>query len=144
MLAPSLLRLTAIRFSNWTLAVIVLMQHPLWWKDGSVLYYCCWSSPVQSFSGPSPAVPTTTFYSLRFETPPNLESKISVFISPRNKVSQLYPKALGSLFVAFYDTQEYAGRIWTRLHIGPTRSPQMSSRELLGTDHAENTAPLLL
>jgi hypothetical protein len=34
----------------------------------------------------------------------NLEGQIPVFISPRNRVAQLYPEALGSLFVAFYDS----------------------------------------
>jgi hypothetical protein len=29
---------------------------PLWRQDWSVVYNCCWSSPAQSFSGPSPAV----------------------------------------------------------------------------------------
>jgi hypothetical protein len=35
----------------------------------SVVYNCCWPSPPQSFLGPSPAGPITTFYCLRFETP---------------------------------------------------------------------------
>jgi hypothetical protein len=35
----------------------------------------------------------------------NLEGQVPVFISPRNKVTRLYPRALGSLFVAFYDSQ---------------------------------------
>jgi hypothetical protein len=48
------------------------MLHPLSREDGCVVYNCCWSSPVQSFSGPSPAVLMTTFYCLRFETPPTL------------------------------------------------------------------------
>jgi hypothetical protein len=34
----------------------------LWREDGSVVYNCCWSSPEQSFPGPSPV-----FYYLRFE-----------------------------------------------------------------------------
>jgi hypothetical protein len=34
-------------FFNWTLAVIVLMQHDLWWKAGSVLYNSCWPSFLQ-------------------------------------------------------------------------------------------------
>jgi hypothetical protein len=33
-------------FSNWIRAVIVFMQHPLSWEDGSVVYNCCWSSPA--------------------------------------------------------------------------------------------------
>jgi hypothetical protein len=36
----------------------------------------------------------TTFYCLRFETPQNLEGQVPVFISPRNRVAQLYPQAL--------------------------------------------------
>jgi hypothetical protein len=56
-------------FSNITLSVIVLIQHPLWREDGSVIYNCCWSSPVQSYSGQCPMGLMTTFYCLRFETP---------------------------------------------------------------------------
>jgi hypothetical protein len=48
----------------------------------------------------------------------NLEGHIPVFISPRNRVAQLYPQALGSLFVASYDSQGYGGGIRTRLHTG--------------------------
>jgi hypothetical protein len=49
---------------------------------------------------------------------PNLEGQVSVFISPRNRVTQLYPQALGSLFVASYDSQSYCGGIRTHLHAG--------------------------
>jgi hypothetical protein len=45
---------------------------------------------------------------------PNLEGQVPEFISPRNKVSRLYPQALGSLFVASYDSQGYGGGIRTR------------------------------
>jgi hypothetical protein len=38
---------------------------------------------------------------------PSLEGQARVFISLRNRVTQLYPKALGSLFVASYDSQGY-------------------------------------
>jgi hypothetical protein len=48
---------------------------------------------------------------------PNLEDQIPVFISPRNRVAQLYSQALGSLFVASYDSQGYGGGIWPRLHM---------------------------
>jgi hypothetical protein len=33
-----------------------------------------------------------------------------------DRAAQLYPQALGSLFVAFYDSQSYGGDILTRLH----------------------------
>jgi hypothetical protein len=45
----------------------------------------------------------------------NLEGQVPVFISSRNRVSQLYPQALSSLFVASYDSQ---GGIRPRLHTG--------------------------
>jgi hypothetical protein len=49
---------------------------------------------------------------------PNLEVQVRVFISPRNRVAQLYPQALGSPFVASYVSQGYGGGIRTRLHAG--------------------------
>jgi hypothetical protein len=52
--------------------------HSLWREDGCVVYNCCWPSPAQSFSGPSPVGLATIFNSLKFET---------------------------SLFVASYDSQ---------------------------------------
>jgi hypothetical protein len=53
---------------------------------------------------------------------PNLEGQVPVFIYPRNRVAQLYPQALGSLFVASYDSQDYGGGILARLHAGMTIS----------------------
>jgi hypothetical protein len=46
----------------------------------------------------------------------NLEGPVPVFISPKNRVVQLYPQALSSVFVASYDSQSYSGGIQTRLH----------------------------
>jgi hypothetical protein len=46
------------------------------------------------------------------------EGPVPVFISPRKRVPQLYPQALGSLFVFYYDSQGYSGGIRTRLHTG--------------------------
>jgi hypothetical protein len=37
----------------------------------------------------------------------NLEGQVPVFISPWNREAQLYPKALGSLFIASYDSQGF-------------------------------------
>jgi hypothetical protein len=48
----------------------------------------------------------------------NLEGQVPVFISPRNRVAQLYPLELSSPFIAVYDTQGYGGAILTRLHAG--------------------------
>jgi hypothetical protein len=55
-------------------------------RTGSVVYNCCLSSPVQSFSGLSPVRLATTFYSLGLET---------------------------SFFVVSYDLQGYGGGIPT-------------------------------
>jgi hypothetical protein len=49
---------------------------------------------------------------------PNLEGKVLVLISPRNRVAQLYSQALRSLFVASYDSQGYGGGIRPHLHKG--------------------------
>jgi hypothetical protein len=42
---------------------------------------------------------------------PNLEGQVPIFISPRNRVAQLYLQALGSLFVAAYSSQGSGGCI---------------------------------
>jgi hypothetical protein len=62
-----------------------------WREDGPVVYNCCWRSPEQSFSGPSPVGLAIIFYCLRFET---------------------------SLFVTSYDSQGYGGGIRPCLHTG--------------------------
>jgi hypothetical protein len=59
------------------------------------------------------------FYIVRssaFCPTPNLEEQVSVFMSPSDRVAQLYPQAPGSLFVALYDSPIYDGGILTRLH----------------------------
>jgi hypothetical protein len=47
-----------------------------------------------------------------------LEDQVPVFIYATNSVAQLYPQALGSIFVASYDSQGYDGGIRTLLHAG--------------------------
>jgi hypothetical protein len=51
---------------------------------------------------------------------PNLVDQIPVFISTRNRVTQLYPQALGFLFVSSYSSQDYGGGIRTRPHTALT------------------------
>jgi hypothetical protein len=58
---------------------------------------------------------------------PNQEEQAPVFISPRNRVTQFYPQALGSLFVAFYDLQDYGGGIRPCLHTGYVIATQPSN-----------------
>jgi hypothetical protein len=47
---------------------------------------------------------------------PILEDHVPTFISPKDRVAQLYPQASGSFFVAFYDSQVKDGSILTNLH----------------------------
>jgi hypothetical protein len=49
---------------------------------------------------------------------PNLEGQVPVFLSPRNWVAHLYPQALGSLFVASYNSQGSGGGIRLPLQTG--------------------------
>jgi hypothetical protein len=65
----------------------------------NLLYNCFWTLPEQSLLSRSPAALTAIFYCLIWDSP-NLEGQVPVFIFPRNRVVQLYPRALGSLFVA--------------------------------------------
>jgi hypothetical protein len=81
------------------------------------LYNCFWALPEQSLLDRSPAELTAIFYCLICDCP-NLEGQVPVFKSPWNKVAQLYPRALGSLFVASYDSQARGGGILTRPHKG--------------------------
>ncbi|PNF30630.1 hypothetical protein B7P43_G06121 [Cryptotermes secundus] len=46
---------------------------------------------------------------------PDLKGQVSVFMSPSDRVDQLYPQALDSLIVALYDSQGYSGGILTQV-----------------------------
>jgi hypothetical protein len=48
----------------------------------------------------------------------NLKGQVPVFITPRNRAHRLHLQALGSLFVAYYDSQGYGGGIRPRLRTG--------------------------
>jgi hypothetical protein len=60
----------------------------------NLLYNCFWVLPEQFLLGRSPAQLTTIFYCLIWDSP-ILEGQVPVFISPRNRVTQSYPRALG-------------------------------------------------
>jgi hypothetical protein len=70
----------------------------------NVLVHCFWALPEQSLLGRSPTELTPIFHSLICDSP-NLKGQISVFTSPRKRVAELYPRALGSLYVASYYSQ---------------------------------------
>jgi hypothetical protein len=65
--------------------------NPLWREYWSIIYWynCFWALPGQSLSGPSPAELTTIFYSFIWHSP-YLDGQVLLFISPRNRVAQLY------------------------------------------------------
>jgi hypothetical protein len=76
----------------------------------------------------------------------DLAGQVPVFVSPRNRAAHLYPQALGSLFVASYDSQGYGGGIRTRLHTGGPTVNSLLTTLLITYRHGlqENTVPLLL
>jgi hypothetical protein len=57
---------------------------------------CCWPSPAQSFSDPSPAELTTIFYCLRFEALPIWRARFP-YLYPQGTGWPRYPQALGCL-----------------------------------------------
>jgi hypothetical protein len=63
----------------------------------NLLYNYFWALPEQSLLGGSPAELTAMFYCLIWDSP-NLEGQVPVFISPRTRVAQWCPRALGYLF----------------------------------------------
>jgi hypothetical protein len=67
---------------------------PLWREVGSVLFSFCRSSPAQHFSDLSPTGLMSIVYRFYFWDSLNQEGQVPVVISPRNKVAQLYPRAL--------------------------------------------------
>jgi hypothetical protein len=75
----------------------------------------------------------------------NLEGQVPVFMSPRNRVTQLQAQTLGSLFVVSYDSQGYGGSIRTRLHTGIYLSPTWDPRYIAtGQPPQKTPLPLLL
>jgi hypothetical protein len=57
----------------------------------NLLYNCFWALPEQSLLGRSPSELTALIYCLIWDSP-NLEGQVPLFISPRNRVAQLYPR----------------------------------------------------
>jgi hypothetical protein len=75
----------------------------LWREDRSIVYNCCWPSPVQSFSGPSPMRLVSIMYCLRFET--SLFCRLLRLTGLRWRYSTLPPHGIDlilSLLFIFY------------------------------------------
>jgi hypothetical protein len=82
-----------------------------------------------------------SYYCPNFLLSPNLEGQVPVFISPRNRVAQLYPRVLGSLSVTPYDSQGYGVGILTRLHMGPIYTVALGTK--VHMDRGIRVGPLL-
>jgi hypothetical protein len=70
------------------------VERHLWREVESVVFSCCWASPAQSFSGLSSAGLMGICYCLNFLDFLNLEGLVPLFLSPRNRVAQLYLQTL--------------------------------------------------
>jgi hypothetical protein len=95
----------ALLFFVWQLRCCAINASSLTRKRVcNLLYNSFWALPEQPHLSRSPTELTAISYGLIWDSP-NLEGQVSVFISPRNRVAQLYPRALGSLSVASYDSR---------------------------------------
>jgi hypothetical protein len=91
--------------------------------------YWCWFSPAQSSSGPSPAGLMTTFYCLRFETPPTWRARSTYLYppgtgwpgyTPRHWVLFSAPPTTRRATVALFDpafTWDDSVLIWTAAYV---------------------------
>jgi hypothetical protein len=75
-----------------TVAGLLNVGHPLWREDGSVIYNCCWLSPVQSFSGLSPTGLMTIFCCFRFETPLTWRARPPYLYTPGTRSPSYTPR----------------------------------------------------
>jgi hypothetical protein len=71
----------------------LILWRPLWREGGSEIYCTIASGPCQS----SHSYVAVTQNRLIWDSP-NLEGQVPVFLSPRTRGTQLYSRALGSLF----------------------------------------------
>jgi hypothetical protein len=75
------------------------------------VYSCYWSSPAQSFSGPSPARLMPTFYCLRSETPPTWGGRSPYLYPPGTG----WPSYTARQWVPFRRLLRLAGLRWRYL-----------------------------
>jgi hypothetical protein len=84
--------LQIVTTSNYSAIINSHTLHFTTQEDGSVVYNCCWVSPVQSFSGPSPAGLVTIFYCLRFETLPTWKARSPYLYPPGTRWPSYTPR----------------------------------------------------
>jgi hypothetical protein len=104
-------------FFNWILMVIVLMYILSDKRMGLLFTIAAGPQQCSHFQVQIPQ-DSWPFLLSQIREYPNLEEQVPVFISPRNRVAQLYPQALGSLLVASYGPHYVAPRmdcIWNTI-----------------------------
>jgi hypothetical protein len=108
-----------ILFSNWTFAVIVLMYEVTSLTRGWVcrLHLLLFLASAVILRFESRRTHDHILLS-QIRDSPNLEGQVPVFISPRNRVAQLYPQSLCSPYVASYVSQGYGEVIRPGLNMG--------------------------
>jgi hypothetical protein len=85
-----------------------LTEHSLWRENGSVVYNCCWFSPVILRSESR----GTHDHILRSQIQTTSTSRArSPYLYPPGTGGPVIPQALVYLFVASYDSQAYGGDI---------------------------------
>jgi hypothetical protein len=110
----------------------------------NLVYNYFWALPEQSLWGPSPAELRPYWpYCCLIRDFSNLEGQVPVFISPRNRLTQLYSRALGSLLVALKKEQGITpkGRITSRYLLNTCLSNPLFLK--LRTDFHRNVAGFL-
>jgi hypothetical protein len=98
--------------------MVVDVGHPLWREDGSVIYHCCWTSPVQSFSGLSPTGLMSIFFTVsdsRLPQPGGPGPHISI---PQEQGGPVIPPGTGFPFHRVSWLTGLCRRYWTHLHMG--------------------------
>jgi hypothetical protein len=85
-------------------------------KSGHYFSIFCRASPAQPFSDLSPTELMSIVYCLYFWDFRNLEGQVPVFISPKNRVDQSYPRPLGSFPTAPFELS------WVEFILRPTVS----------------------
>jgi hypothetical protein len=116
------------------------VRRPLWQEVRSVVFSCCWASPVQSFLGLRPTGLMSIFYCLNFWDSPNLVGQVLVFISPRNRIAQLYPSGIELIkhrsSSCYFATNGWSASLsWHQAHIGTYDQIFITVRHLWSSCH---------
>jgi hypothetical protein len=87
--------------------------HLLSWKDGSIIFNCCWTLPVQSFSDPNPAgfrfdLPQPGWSGALIHIPQDQDGHSVLFVKPLERYCNLPPLEVLSLTQLCSDSPDVA------------------------------------